>query len=484
MPNASIPRLTRCLVIVSGLLSFTACHIPVGPNRTPGGSPGGASAASANQSARPDRQQGARSAGTSNLPVFLIDLNGKQIAKGVETVGELQVIEDHDGSLKDLASREVTTQSPVSLEIHGDSTANIAKKSYRLELVDHRQKDRDLPLLGLPPGSDWVLHSCGFDQTCLRNVLVYELGRQFGHYAPRTRFIELFVDDEYQGLYVLIERVRRDNDRVNLPRPARTEADGDITGGYIFKMDLGEGRPTDQVARDWVSPVTPTVYSYHYPRFDQITGAQKAYLRDHVSRFEALMRSGKWNDAHAGYRQWLHLPSWVDFALMQELSMNPDAYFKSVYLQKWPRAMGDKLAIGPFWDFDLAFGAAEFRHARNVEAWGHTMNRFGGEHVLYDPPGQVPFVPEYWERLWADAAFHQDLRCRWQELRQGPLHVDTLHTMIDGWVEQLAVALPRDVARWSDLREDGHHGGHEDLKVLLSKRLSWMDANLPGTCAA
>jgi hypothetical protein len=271
---------------------------------------------------------------------------------------------------------------------------------------------------------------------------------------------------------------------VNLPRPSPTEANGDITGGYIFKTDLGEGSPTDRVPRDWVSPVTPTIYSYYYPRFDDITVAQKTYLHDHMARFERLMQSAGWSDPRTGYRRWLDLPSWIDFALMQELSMNPDAYFKSVYLQKWPRAMGDKIAIGPFWDFDLAFGVAEFRDGRNTEAWAHTMNRFGGERVPYDPPKQVPYVPRYWERLWTDPAFQQDLQCRWRELRKGPLHVDALNRQIDGWLEQLAVALPRDAALWPALPKNSYSGGEASLKEFLGKRIAWMDANLPGRCAA
>ena len=418
------------------------------------------------------------------LPVVRIDLDGRRVVRGEETRGLLEIIEDHDGSLEDLKKRQVSTSSRVSLEIHGDSTTKLAKKSYRLELVNEKHEDHALPLLGLPPGSDWVLHSCGFDPICLRNVMAYALAQEFGHYAPRTRFVELFVDDEYQGLYVLTERIRRDDHRVRLPRPSGTPAEGDITGGYIFRMNLGEGTPTDPVPRDWVSPVSQTLYSYHYPRFDRITSEQKAYLRDHMSRFEALMRSSQWNDADAGYRRWLDLRSWVDFALIQELSLNPDAYIKSVYLQKWPRSMGDKIAIGPWWDFDLAFGVAEFRDARNTEAWAHTMNRFGGERVNYDPPREVPYVPEHWERLWTDPAFQDALRCRWQALRKGPLHLDTMNAKIDGWLEQLAKVFPRDAARWSDLPKNAYTGGAESLKVFLDKRVAFMDANLPGRCAA
>lgn len=473
------------LAMVGGLLSLAGCHVPGDPNRAPNGSVRyEGSSGAAHPSAAPIWQRGEDKDGAPVLPVFMIDLQGRRIGRGHETPGVLKVIEDHDGSLRDLASRQISVESSASFEIHGDISATLAKKSYKLELVDHNQKDRDLPLLGLPPGSDWVLHSCGFDPNCLRNVLVYTLGRELGHYAPRTRFIELFVDGAYQGLYVLIERVRRGSDRVDLPRPSRTATDGDITGGYIFRMDLGEGSPSDRIPRDWVSPVSQTVYSYHYPRFDRITSAQKAYLRDHMSRFEALMRGSRWNDADTGYRQWLHVPSWVDFALIQELSLNPDAYFKSVYLQKWPRSMGDKIAIGPFWDFDLAFGVVDFRDARNTQAWAHTMNRFGAERVPYEPPGQAPYVPEYWERLWTDSAFHRDLRCRWEELRKGPLQTAGLNAMIDGELDQLAVALPRDHALWRTLQKNSYHGAGDSLKEFLGKRLVWMDANLPGRCAA
>jgi hypothetical protein len=490
MRRLAFRRLGHCLGVV-GLLGLTACRVPVDPGERSNSSANGSLSGTFDPAARftSPRTSSRRFAQEEGedvspvLPVFMIDLQGRPLTGDDETPGVLTVIEEHDGSLTNLSKSRVALRSGMSLELHGSTSATLAKKSYRLELVDDRGQDRDLPLVGLPSGSDWVLHSCGFDPICLRNAMVYALARDMGHYAPRTRFIELFVDGGYQGLYVLIERIRRDEARVDLPRPSES-ADGDITGGYIFKSDLAEGKPGDRVPRDWVSPVSRTVYSYFYPRHDRITAAQKTYLHDHMARFETMMRGRNWSDSRSGYRQWLDMPSWIDFALIQELSMNPDAYFKSVYLQKWPRAMGDKLAIGPLWDFDLSFGVAEFRDARNTGSWAHTMNRFGTLPVPYEPPGEVPYVPEYWERLWADPAFHQGLQCRWQELRNGPLHLDALNARIDRWLEQLAVAMPRDAARWPDLPKNAYTGGEESLKAFLTARVAWIDANLPGRCVA
>ena len=418
------------------------------------------------------------------LPVFLLDLGGKAVGEDDEVRGTLTVVETHDGSLAGLADLPAALRSPVVLELHGETSRTLAKKSYQLELVDDRDDGRDLPLLGLPAGSDWVLHSCGFDPTCMRNTLAFELARQMGHYAPRTRFIELFVDGSHDGLYVLVERIRRDAARVDLPRPAPDATAGDVTGGYIFRMDMGEGGPGDRVPRDWVSPITSTVYSYHYPRYDDITRAQKDYLQEQVRRFEATMRGPAWNDPAAGYRQLLDVASWVDFALLQELSLNVDAYHKSIYLQKWPAARGNRIAIGPVWDFDLAFGTVEFRDARKTDTWAHTRNRFGAEPVPYDPPGQAPYVPEFWERLWADPAFQRDLRCRWQELRQDVLHLDSLNAAIEQWEADLAAPLERDAARWPDLPKSQYRDGIALLKTFLAARAAWMDANLPGTCPA
>jgi hypothetical protein len=335
----------RCIVFTGFLLLLlTACQARNGEDRSQISpqDPGTSKSTTRNRELLPE---GDSRSGV--LPVFAIDLKGRTIGRGEEIRGDLKVVQEHDGSLNDLATRKASVESRLSIEIHGESSAGLAKKSYRFELLDDKGEERELRLLGMPAGSDWVLHSCASDRTCLRNVLAYALGREFGRYAPRTRHAELFLNGEYQGLYVVTERIRRDKERVDLPRPAATAAAGDISGGYIFKTDLGEGRPTDPLPRDWVSPVTPTIYSFYYPRFNQITAEQKTYLQNHMRGFETMMRSAGWNHRENGYRRWIDLPSWVDFALIQELAVNPDAYFKSVYLQKWPESMGNRLALGP-----------------------------------------------------------------------------------------------------------------------------------------
>jgi hypothetical protein len=196
-----------------------------------------------------------------------------------------------------------------------------------------------------------------------------------------------------------------------------------------------------------------------------------------------MMQGRAWSDPRRGYRSWIDVPSWVDFAIVQELSNNPDAYFKSVFLQKRPASEGNLLTIGPVWDFDLAFGVADFRDSRATNVWTHTMNRFGRLPVPYDPPRETPPVPAYWERLWSDPTFVRDLKCRWEELRAGPLSIASLNGRIDTWAGELSQAHPRDSALWHDADESGYRGELDYLKSWLEKRTAWMDANLPGSCA-
>lgn len=124
----------------------------------------------------------------------------------------MRVIESHDGTLKDLATRPVTIDVRLAISVHGNSSASVAaKKSYTIELRDESGADRDLPVLGMPSDSDFILYHCFLDPTYVRNALAYAVGRELGRWAPRTRYVELMLDGKYQGLYMLVEKIKREN---------------------------------------------------------------------------------------------------------------------------------------------------------------------------------------------------------------------------------------------------------------------------------
>jgi hypothetical protein len=414
------------------------------------------------------------------LPILWIEVDGKAIPRGVKIPGRLKVIYDHDGThrnVPELAATKVALATPMGIEVRGNFTASLPKKPYGIELRDGTGADRALPFLGMPAESDFVLLAPYTDKTYVRSPLAHAVARELGRWNPRFRFVEIFIDTRYQGLYIAIEKIKRDKNRVDIPKAAPDPAAGDATGGYIFRHEGGgKGGARDFTSRKGIK------YSYHEPRFDEITAAQKAYLQQLVDRFETMMDGPDFALPDRGYRAAIDVASWVDFALVRELVNDWDGYVRSVYFVKEPDARGGKLLATPLWDFDLAFGNISLGNNYRTDVWAY-------QKPFRPPPDNVP---SYWTRLWGDPAFQAALKCRWLELRKGPLAKAWLDARIDGWVAQLKDAERRDHARWPVIGMKifpNYYSGatYADevawMRDWIGKRLAWLDANLPGVCA-
>ena len=131
-----------------------------------------------------------------------------------------------------------SVQLALSLGTHG-ATGVVAEPPQSVQ-------DLDVGLLGMPPESDWVLNGPYSDKALMRNVLAYKWSNDIGRYATRTRFVEMYLktggsqvsSSNYIGVYVLIEKIKRNPERVNVTElePA-DNSPPEITGGYILKKD-------------------------------------------------------------------------------------------------------------------------------------------------------------------------------------------------------------------------------------------------------
>lgn len=183
---------------------------------------------------------------SSPLPLIVINTFGHAIpAPGNAPPAWMQAI--NTGAVQRTTLLQSTEHtSRVQLKPRGFTSLRNPKKSYSLETQDERGKDIAVPLLGMPADSDWVLYAPYADKTLIRDVLAYELSRQLGHYASRTRFVEVFLNDttnklsaaHYVGVYVLEERVKVAPHRVALHKlSAKDNAEPQVAGGYLFKKD-------------------------------------------------------------------------------------------------------------------------------------------------------------------------------------------------------------------------------------------------------
>jgi hypothetical protein len=153
----------------------------------------------------------------AHLPVLLFHVGGRDIPAGDKIGGRLEVIRDHDGTLTDLDDAPRAWAGDIGIEIHGASSAGFPKASYSFEARDDDGEDLDVSMLDFPEESDWILTSDWYDPTLLRNALAFALARAvrepLGAWEPRTAFAEVYVDEEYEGIYLVTEEVKRGSTR-------------------------------------------------------------------------------------------------------------------------------------------------------------------------------------------------------------------------------------------------------------------------------
>lgn len=345
---------------------------------------------------------------------------------------------------------------------------------------DDEGNDIDTSFLGFPAEEDFILYAPYTDKTLMNNVLAMDLGNKMGHYSSRTRYVELVVNDNYRGVYVLMEKIKRDNKRVDIAKLNEDDIAGDqLTGGYIFRIDKG-------IYRGWNSNYNlqgsgnKLFFQYYYPDGDNIQPQQEAYIQAYVNDFENAVASPSFiNNKGYHYTHYIDLRSFVDQFIINELSKDVDAYRLSSYFHKDKDSNGGKLKAGPFWDFNLAFGNGDY------------CDGFGVEDFMIDicGPGSSPF---WWKRFLQDEIFLNAMRCRWDALRADFLSDNDINDFINYQKDLLQESQARNFLRWPILgtyvwpnpipfaEAQTHSVVVSIMQEWLERRSRWLDLHLPG----
>lgn len=359
----------------------------------------------------------------------------------------------------------------MGIKTHGSTSLDRPKKSYRFECRDEYGDDVDIPVLGLPAESDWILYGpYNFDRALIRNTLIYSLSNQVGPYAARTRFVEVFLHSgkepvgrqHYMGVYAMMERVKRGPDRVDIE-----ELDpGDrlppaVTGGYITKIDRLDPGDVGLFAAGMTMGLVE-------PKEEEITAEQRAWLTGFYNQFSNVLHGANFRDPLTGYRAYIDVEEWIDHHLLNVLAKNVDALRLSTYMHI-PRE--GRLTMGPIWDFDRSMGSYDGR-----DADPYTWNGTGDATRYFEYP--------WWQRLFQDPDFWDQYIARWQELRRGPLSNANIHATIDAMRDELQEAQVRNFERWPEVaptRVADWQGEIDWLKTWLAQRADWMDSQFPAT---
>lgn len=226
---------------------------------------------------------------SSNLPIIIINTSEQAIVDEPKITADMHVIYNPDGLRHNVDDSAFSYSGKIGIEIRGSSSQMFPKKQYGIELRSSSGDAVDTTLLGLPAENDWVLFAPYNDKSLMRDVLAYTLGGNLHRYAPRTRYCELVLNDEYQGIYVLIEKIKRGKNRVDINKLKADENDGDdVTGGYIIKID----KPTGG-SGGWTSRYSPAEranakidFYIHYPDFEKATFKQRQYIKSYFDQLK------------------------------------------------------------------------------------------------------------------------------------------------------------------------------------------------------
>ncbi len=387
---------------------------------------------------------------SSNLPILKINTQGKSIVDEPKILSTLELIHKGNGQLNYISDLANIYKGFIGIELRGSSSKDLfPKKPYGFETwKDSLGNDQKVSLLGMPSEADWVLNATYNDKTLMRDVLTYDLVNKMGRYATRTRYCEMILNNDYQGIYILMEKIKRDKNRVDISSLKTTDNTGeDVTGGYIIKIDKTSGSPS----KNWTHSIsTPfgnykTFFQVEYPKISDITQPQFEYIQKYVNDFEVALLSPDFQSPQAKWREMCDLDTFIDYFLITEFVKNVDGYRLSAFFYKEKSSKGGKLKMGPAWDYNLAFGNADYYDGYKSTGWQYKIND------IALPQGDTYPAPFWWQQLARDSIFKTKTVKRWEVLRKTTFNPDNINKWIDSTAAVLEPAMKRNFDKWPNV---------------------------------
>lgn len=330
---------------------------------------------------------------STTLPVIYMNTMGQQILKENAIWGNIALL---DGNGEEQSVFSVPNSIyPTTIKYRGASSYNrFDKKQYRIKFYKNKKdSEKKVSLAGMGANSEWVLNGPYLDKTLIRNKLVYDLARELNGWAPDSRFVELFVDGEYQGVYLAVEPVTNGESRLRLSEFGLLSGET----AYIVSRDRDNTESEELTTWGKTAGYTNNSLYIEYPSKKKVTEKQKAYIQKDISEFEQVLYGQNFSDKRFGYQAYIDMDNWVDYFIINEFAMNYDAGNLSTYVYK---ELGGKLQLA-VWDFNNAFD--NYQDSRKSTDILHTVKN------------------SWIEKLWQDKNFRDRVCERYGQLRKTTL---------------------------------------------------------------
>ena len=318
------------------------------------------------------------------------------------------------------------------------------KKPYQIKFDDKTK------VLNIPKDKKWVLLAELSDKSLIRNKISREMGdiSRFD-YVPKAEYVELFINDQHAGTYLIGQKVEESKNRVNI---------GDK--GYLIEIDQTNRIDEDDVyfTTDGWSKFPSNLFNIKEPSLE-LDSSEYNLIKNHIIDFEEALFGDNFTDADLGYRAFIDLDSFIDWYLINEICKNQDAAtYSSIYFNYIP---GEKIKMGPLWDFDLAYGNVDYSNATYPE----------GFHIKSNP---------WYKRMFEDPYFNSLVKDRFLYYET---NLDMLLNKIDLIEKYLEKSQQKNFEIWPILGQyvwpnpvyyDTHHEEVEHLKDWIEQRMTWL----------
>ena len=374
----------------------------------------------------------------SNLPLIVIHLNEslseyKGYRNGEETVyeevepwttGTIALYETQDGRTR--LTQTPTVVSNIFIKKRGHTSYYFDKSQYYIKLVDGNNEKNPQSVFGMPADDDWILNGSMADKSMIRNYLAYRVSAQIMEYSPRCCYCEMFTEDEgvytYQGVYLMIESVKQSSARVAIDESKRKN----VYTSYLVRRDrfshfdtmLETYGRTGGHDEEWIG--------LKYPTVSKQTEENISYVEKDFSNIEKVIYSKDVSELKR-YPDVIDVNAFADYFIINEYFGNYDAGLHSTYMYK---NSGDKLKIGPVWDFDQA------------------MNNSMVDET--DPYTLAMQEKTFFKQLFADTEFVDLIKKRYAEYQGTFLNDNYIFGIIEETVRYLSAAQKREWFRWAE----------------------------------
>ena len=344
----------------------------------------------------------------TGLPVVYIDTGGIPVVSKEEYVAASLKIVDNNG----LRPSSVF-KGDVTIKGRGNSTWGMPKKPYRLKFGKKQS------LLGEPKDKSWVLLANYMDNACgIRNATAYAIGRlSCLEFTPTTHFVDVFLNDRYNGTYQLCEHMKISEDRVNV-----------TDEGYLLEADQ-----LDRLSPDDVYFRTERILMNIKDPDVEPGSPQYEWIRNYVNEAENALYGADFADPETGYAKYLNVDTYVDWYVISEITKTNDAsLYTSCYMNIAP---GGKLNMGPIWDFDICMGNTK---------WNGTDGR--------GPEGYWNRESPWFERMLQDPAFVRKVKERIGYFKS---NLAVILAQVDGEAAYAEASVVEDNRLWHNLKPEG-----------------------------